>query len=90
VAAGPPRLGVFLGLSARPSGPSAPTDRAVTFPPADADRDEAAFAAIVERHGPMVLRVCRKELCEAPYESKRLSTLAVTRDSLSSTGSELG
>ncbi len=28
-------------------------------------RDEAAFAALVERHGPMVLRVCRHRLGDA-------------------------
>jgi RNA polymerase sigma-70 factor (ECF subfamily) len=30
-----------------------------------ARRDEAAFAAIVARHGPMVLRVCRRILADA-------------------------
>ena len=28
-------------------------------------RDEAAFAALIERHGPMVLRVCRRTLWDA-------------------------
>jgi RNA polymerase sigma factor (sigma-70 family) len=43
-----------------------------TDPPADAEllerfvrcRDETAFAALVERHGPMVLRLCRRVLAD--------------------------
>src|ERR1044071_4073493 len=31
-----------------------------------ATRDEAAFAEIVRRHGPMVLAVCRRMLADAP------------------------
>ena len=42
-----------------------PTDRELirTFA---ATRDEAAFAEIVRRHGPMVLAVCRRVLADAP------------------------
>src|SRR4051794_27362138 len=30
----------------------------------DGEAAERAFAALVERHGPMVLRVCRRSLCD--------------------------
>src|SRR5829696_3624634 len=42
-----------------------PTDRELVRAFA-ATRDEAAFAEIVRRHGPMVLAVCRRVLADAP------------------------
>src|SRR3954469_19395105 len=42
-----------------------PTDRELVRAFA-ATRDEAAFAEIVRRHGPMVLAVCRRGLADAP------------------------
>ena len=45
-------------------GVAPPTDRELLDRFA-ADRDEAAFAALVERHGPMVLGVCRRILRNA-------------------------
>src|SRR3954466_15868560 len=42
-----------------------PTDRELVREFA-ATRDEAAFAEIVRRHGPMVLAVCRRVLADAP------------------------
>ena len=35
------------------------------FATEDGQRAELAFAVLVERHGPMVLRVCRATLAEA-------------------------
>src|SRR5215212_3001756 len=42
-----------------------PTDRELVRAFA-ATRDEAAFAEVVRRHGPMVLAVCRRVLADAP------------------------
>ncbi len=57
-------LGALLHQIHRLAGPSAPgprTDRELLEAFA-ARRDEAAFAALVDRHGPTVLRVCRRVL----------------------------
>jgi RNA polymerase sigma factor (sigma-70 family) len=53
------RLGRLLG----PAAPAALTD-AVLVERFVRHRDEAAFAALVERHGPLVLGVCRQVLQE--------------------------
>src|SRR5262245_20558004 len=44
---------------------TAPTDRDLLRAVA-ATGDEAAFAEIVRRHGPLVLAVCRRVLADAP------------------------
>src|SRR5437660_345994 len=53
-----------IGRLAGAPGADALTDRALMQRFA-ADGDEAAFAALVRRHGPMVLRVCRHVLGNA-------------------------
>jgi RNA polymerase sigma factor (sigma-70 family) len=45
-----------------PPGPAAPPTDRDALAAFVARRDEAAFAALVHRHGPMVLRVCRRVL----------------------------
>ncbi len=39
------------------------------FRPAEGEAAELAFEALVERHGPMVLRVCRAQLVD-PHETQ--------------------
>jgi RNA polymerase sigma factor (sigma-70 family) len=51
--------GLMRHLHAAPGPGSADRDALAAFV---ARRDEAAFAAIVQRHGPMVLRACRRVL----------------------------
>ncbi|HJT77269.1 MAG TPA: RNA polymerase sigma factor, partial [Gemmataceae bacterium] len=46
---------------AAPTGPGPRSDREL-LEDFNARRDEAAFAALLSRHGPMVLRVCRRAL----------------------------
>src|SRR6516225_8719428 len=59
------RLSLLLShvrdLAATPADP-APSDRELLAQFAT-QHDEAAFAMVVRRHGPMVFRVCRRVLC---------------------------
>ena len=53
--------GLLRHLHAAPAPVTGPTDREA-LGAFVAHRDEAAFAALMQRHGPMVLRVCRRVL----------------------------
>jgi RNA polymerase sigma factor (sigma-70 family) len=55
------RAGAVLRRLRRPAGPATPPD-AELLERFAADRDPAAFAALVRRHAPMVLNVCRAVL----------------------------
>jgi RNA polymerase sigma factor (sigma-70 family) len=53
---------VFGSLARRPSGDPAEADDRDLLARFAATRDEAAFKALVDRYGPLVLGVCRREL----------------------------
>jgi RNA polymerase sigma factor (sigma-70 family) len=56
---------VFGSLARRPAGDPASADDPELLARFAADRDEAAFAALVGRYGPMVLGACRRVLGDA-------------------------
>ncbi len=58
-------LNSLIHYLSRAAGPAAPAPDAELLGRFARARDEAAFAALVERHGPMVWRVCRRVLGDA-------------------------
>ncbi len=55
-------LNLLMRQLRRAVAPAAPDPDAELLERFSRDRDEAAFAALVERHGPMGWRVCRRVL----------------------------
>src|SRR5262245_34538385 len=64
MAAGPETLLRYVCRLVVPSEPDAATDPAL-LGRFVAERDEGAFTALVDRHGPLVLHVCRRVLGDA-------------------------
>jgi RNA polymerase sigma factor (sigma-70 family) len=64
MAAGPDTLLCYVRRLALPAAPEVASDAAL-LGRFVADRDERAFAALVDRHGPLVLHVCRRVLGDA-------------------------
>jgi DNA-directed RNA polymerase specialized sigma24 family protein len=52
----------FARLAGRPYDPATDRELIARF---HRERDESAFAALVDKHGPMVLGVCRRKLRDA-------------------------
>lgn len=72
---------VLFRRLAPPNAPDAPADAAL-LDRFVAQRDEAAFAEIVRRHGPMVLSVCQRRLGIGPDadDAHQVAFLALARD----------
>jgi RNA polymerase sigma factor (sigma-70 family) len=72
---------VLFRRLAPPNSPDAPADAAL-LDRFVTQRDEAAFAEIVRRHGPMVLSVCQRRLGAGPDadDAHQVAFLALARD----------